>query len=209
VRSAPSSYLDWIAKNGVTQFYGPSSIGKTTILRSLRDNWPGSSVLFQAGSVPKVDTEENPFSGRKRITATTTAMDTMLKALGILLKKLLTEDDLVMVDDTAQFALFEDGIPGGTAQAWGAFLRFTRQHKITVVLGTQTRRFPSEPFTRTDNPTVMSYSTDIRYELQEIARSTEGVIVEVITRKSRREIADTVKGRLWVRPTHATPVRST
>lgn len=208
---APSSYLDWIAKNGVTQFYGPIGIGKTTLLQSLRDTWPGNRVLILPGTL-HVQNDVDLVAGYRKLTVTVPSMEQMLKAVGHLLEKLLTENDLIVVDDTSVFAL-EKGTPAGNSQAWGLFLRHTRAHNITVVLGTQTRRVNfdqgSAKSPGPDSPRVMAYSADLKYELEEIARSEEGVVVEVITRKSKFEIPGNVKGRLWVRPEHAVPVRST
>jgi len=136
------------------------------------------------------------------------SVDQVLATVGSLSKKGLDRDGLLLVDDTAAFAC--DAPIGTASKAWSVILRHLHKHEITTVVSTQARpNLSVSTAVEAQSSLGMKYSMSAIYEMQEIARSAEGVVIEVLVRKSKREMAGGVKGRLWVRPGHEVPVRTT
>ena len=136
------------------------------------------------------------------------SVEEVLATVGSLIKKGLGTDGLLLVDDTSAFSC--DGAIGSASRMWSVILRRLHEQEITTVVGTPSRQ-PSATSTAVEAQSSLGFkfSMSAIYEMQEIARSTEGVVIEVHVRKSKREQAGGIKGRLWIRPGHEVPVRTT
>jgi len=210
VTEAPSSYLDWIVPNGVTQFYGPIGIGKTSLLEGLMSEWKtGNAYLFHPGTHPLDTTlHKDILQDRAQAVISVPSLDKFTGTVAQLIKaNSLGEGDLVLVDDTSAF--MRKSFDGGKEmQTRMRLLQYFRDWKITTVFGTVTRRTATVPREAQSGKSV-AFIVDARYELEEIARGDDHVVLEVWTRKSRTEIPGGVKGRLWLRHDQPQKVRTT
>lgn len=208
---APSSpsYLDWIVPHGVTQFYGPVGIGKTTLLEGLLTEWRNGSAYLLHPETHRfgTKTETSPFHKRVRAIVKVRSLDKLVELMHRFKKSGLSNTDLLLIDDTSAFRL-EEGSPGAATHIWIRVLQFLREQGVTTVIGTVAHRTSGQTM-NTPTGRGMALVVDARYEMEELARGDDHFILQVWTRKSKTEMAGGIKGRLWVRPKHEVRVRAT
>lgn len=199
--TTPTSLRDWIAEDGITVIGGAWGTGKSTLLDDLTTQWHGPSFYFSYHEV----------SPRKQSTrfqqAVAICQVTTIEELAKLVETLRGEgppsNTLVVVDDFNQLSSPDLERINPPTKPWCLILQRLREMRCTIVL-TASHRYEMR-----DRVTLPMFRyADTVLELDEIARHDGGVIVEVIATKDRRR-PQGPKGRLWVRPRHQTPVRTT
>jgi len=205
----PSATLrDWIPANEITVLQGEFGTGKTSIVEFLAKDWAGPTFYFTADSVLERDSRRWFREGVAYCQITDT--EDLMKMVRTLVDERVGRSSLIIIDGLDLLSSKVRDELGAAARMCHKTLQVLRGMQSTVVLTGLVRHMA--PVKRmgsgTNMPESVTHSASTILELESIARNTEGVIVEVIAKKDRRRPQGS-RGRLWVRPQHQTPVRTT
>lgn len=199
--TAPTTLRDWIPEHALTVILGSQRTGKTSIVEALAKGWDGPSFYFTYDTVPDKDTRR--WFKHGVFHCHVTSLEDLIKMVRALVDQSVGKSSLIIIDGFTYLTSKSDGL-GASAKMWGQIVRTLCAMESTVVLtGTS-----SQNLIGSQMPKIIAFYASTILELDEIARHSEGVIVEVIAKKDRRRPPGT-RGRLWIRPEHETPVRTT
>lgn len=202
-----TSFRTWFTRNSVNQIRGAHGTGKTTLLVDLGRHWDGAHHAWMFSLAPLSDQLSKTIVDGLALTVCST-LETLLENLRRLRAQGVGAHGLILIDDVPEWRSSNTARLAASARMWDKILTEFKLMECTAILAGKPKHQTAMKQHGSFGPKALDFQADKILDLEEIARNETGVIVEAIASKNRRDIAGPV-GRLWIRPTHDPPVRTT
>jgi len=180
-------WLGGLPADGITLVQGPVGCGRTTFLQAVAEG-----VHAKGASVH--------WNGNERLTRPASFQvrthSTLERLISHVASHPPSQDGIVVIDDAGSYP-HDDPVLGPEAKRWATFVRRLTSWQVPVLLGARTRFLG--PRATTGMGVAAKFSATLILELEPLARTEGGVVVETRILKSRRQQAGAMT-RLWLRP---------